>query len=189
MWSLFGATPEQERDFLYRLDWRNRTPELVIVSRREPVDAHGIFELECRTYEPNLEVGDELVFSLRANATKDKIRSGKPSLRVDIVMDRVRELRQANPGADVNRVEIAKEAGRIWLSEKGKRCGFVVQPDHVVVDSYRAEPIGRNKSTLAQIDFRGRLSVTDPAAFNQALVSGIGRAKAFGCGLMLVRRG
>jgi CRISPR system Cascade subunit CasE len=38
------------------------------------------------------------------------------------------------------------------------------------------------------LDFEGRLKIVDADRFKQALFEGIGSAKAFGCGLMLVRR-
>ena len=38
------------------------------------------------------------------------------------------------------------------------------------------------------LDFTGVLEVRDPAAFLAAIARGFGRAKAFGCGLMLIRR-
>ncbi|MCI0724558.1 MAG: type I-E CRISPR-associated protein Cas6/Cse3/CasE [Acidobacteria bacterium] len=38
------------------------------------------------------------------------------------------------------------------------------------------------------MDFSGMLFVINPKAFAVALHKGIGPAKAFGCGLMLVRR-
>nr|WP_246421854.1 type I-E CRISPR-associated protein Cas6/Cse3/CasE [Nocardiopsis mwathae] len=34
------------------------------------------------------------------------------------------------------------------------------------------------------VSYDGRLIVTDPAAFTAALKEGIGRAKAYGCGLL-----
>jgi len=41
---------------------------------------------------------------------------------------------------------------------------------------------------VAVIDFEGFLTVTDPNLFVASLVCGIGRAKAYGCGLMLIAR-
>ena len=38
------------------------------------------------------------------------------------------------------------------------------------------------------MDFTGKLTVLDAAKFGAALTQGIGHAKAFGCGLLLVRR-
>ncbi|WP_226961810.1 MULTISPECIES: type I-E CRISPR-associated protein Cas6/Cse3/CasE [Streptomyces] len=34
---------------------------------------------------------------------------------------------------------------------------------------------------------RGELTVTDPAAFARTLSTGLGRAKSYGCGLLLVK--
>jgi CRISPR system Cascade subunit CasE len=41
---------------------------------------------------------------------------------------------------------------------------------------------------FSAVDFSGELLVTDPKLFQQALFDGLGHAKAFGCGLLLVRR-
>ncbi|MCI5220551.1 MAG: type I-E CRISPR-associated protein Cas6/Cse3/CasE, partial [Candidatus Electrothrix sp. LOE2] len=38
------------------------------------------------------------------------------------------------------------------------------------------------------LDLSDRLTVTDPNVFTRALFRGIGPAKGFGCGLLLVRR-
>ena len=37
-------------------------------------------------------------------------------------------------------------------------------------------------------DLTGEIAVTDPKAFLAKLAQGFGRAKGFGCGLMLIRR-
>ena len=42
--------------------------------------------------------------------------------------------------------------------------------------------------TFSVLDLEGELEVTDPALFLRSLAAGFGRAKAFGCGLMLIRR-
>jgi CRISPR system Cascade subunit CasE len=38
------------------------------------------------------------------------------------------------------------------------------------------------------LDISGVLEVRDPARFLARLIQGFGRARAFGCGLMLIRR-
>lgn len=43
---------------------------------------------------------------------------------------------------------------------------------------------GGRRVTLATVTFDGRLEVTDPDALRHVLTAGIGRAKAYGCGLM-----
>jgi CRISPR system Cascade subunit CasE len=41
---------------------------------------------------------------------------------------------------------------------------------------------------LSTVDFTGRLRVHDAARLRDALFKGVGHAKAFGCGLLLVKR-
>ena len=47
---------------------------------------------------------------------------------------------------------------------------------------------GGREATFGVLDLRGRLTVRSPEVFVEALLAGFGRAKAYGCGLMLVRR-
>jgi CRISPR system Cascade subunit CasE len=42
--------------------------------------------------------------------------------------------------------------------------------------------------TQLTVRYDGLLRITDPDAFRETLIRGIGPAKAFGCGLMLVKR-
>ena len=46
----------------------------------------------------------------------------------------------------------------------------------------------RDLWTHTSTAIEGKLKIVDPDRFKQALLQGIGSAKAFGCGLMLVRR-
>lgn len=78
-----------------------------------------------------------------------------------------------------------------WLVGKGERHGFIVPttretaPDVVVTPA--ADLVGRRqrqKITIAPVRFDGHLIVTDPEVFALAVVNGIGRAKAYGCGLL-----
>ena len=40
---------------------------------------------------------------------------------------------------------------------------------------------------ISTADFNGRLQVIDPGALPHALFTGVGHAKAFGCGLLMIR--
>ncbi len=50
------------------------------------------------------------------------------------------------------------------------------------------KPHDSNTRRFASLDLHGELKVDDPEAVVKALKTGLGRSKAFGCGLMLVRR-
>ncbi|MCK9609141.1 MAG: type I-E CRISPR-associated protein Cas6/Cse3/CasE [Methylomonas sp.] len=44
------------------------------------------------------------------------------------------------------------------------------------------------KSGFSTIDFTGDMQIPDSEKFRQTLFNGLGRAKAFGCGLLMVKR-
>ncbi len=198
VWTLFSDGPGRERDFL----WREADAGIFyLLSRRPPEDRHGLFELDPpKLFAPVFREGERLAFSLRANATI--ARGGGPGTRgrpCDVVMD---ALRKVPPGARAaERAHVMQTAGRCWLERQGERCGFVLPPPpeaedceatraprcvvaHRVLQVDHAGPAAR----LGILDFEGELEVRDPGRFVQALAQGFGRAKAFGCGLMLVRR-
>jgi len=57
------------------------------------------------------------------------------------------------------------------------------------VDGYRnwRQRTGKNIA-LSMLDFEGEVSVNDPTRLADAVYRGVGPAKAFGCGLLLLRR-
>lgn len=88
-----------------------------------------------------------------------------------------------------SRVELANEAGKSWLEAQGRRLGFAIEEVAVGSYTYDSFKTGSGQSVeVGTVEFTGQLRVTDPAEFIKALNNGIGPAKAFGCGLMLVRR-
>ena len=84
-----------------------------------------------------------------------------------------------------------------WLANKGEANGFELVYDKKIdrlkfqAESYRWHNLAKKGETagFSSVDFEGVLNVTEPETFvNKCLFNGIGPAKAFGCGLMLVRR-
>ena len=204
MWTLFPGR-DATRDFLWRADEKGK---FLILSAREPRRSSLFKPLESKPFAPVLAAGDRLAFVLRANATRDR-RSGPDDVvapgtrrrprkdrRVDIVMHAMQEqgIVRASTGPESRaalRMEVAREAGRAWLADQGARRGFSVDACTLAVDDYRVRTLkrpGGRKATFGVLDLRGLLTVRDPEALVGALVSGFGRAKAYGCGLMLVRR-
>jgi CRISPR system Cascade subunit CasE len=190
-WSLFEGDADDQRDFLYRTDSpdprRGAQTQLTVLSRREPNKGNPLFDVESKRFEPSLREGDQLGFALRANATRTRKTINGRSLRVDVVMDAI------HGAADrtVARSQAIVEAGRAWLEGQGAKSGFRPMDD-LSIDGYEQWRFpGRGRSGKVQIstlDFKGILKVTDPHQFLTSLVGGFGRAKSFGCGLMLVRR-
>ena len=82
-----------------------------------------------------------------------------------------------------------------WWKRQGERCGFELAVDdsdlsQLQNSAYQWHPLPEKgkHAGFSSIDFTGELQITNVEQFNQALFSGIGRAKAFGCGLLMIRR-
>jgi len=189
LWKLFEYGG-QRRMFLYRRIEQGRWPGFYVVSAQPPVDPSGLWRTSVKMYEPLLSVGERLAFSLRANpvVTRTASETGK-RCRHDVVMDAKRQLKesaQERPPLP----EIVWQAGWRWLQAQAERRGFQVQRAHI--DSYRQhrlrKPGAKEPIRYSTLDFDGLLTVTEPELFRQALYGGIGPAKGFGCGLLLIRR-
>ncbi len=202
MWTLF-PDPAAKRDFLWRADTKG---VFIILSTRKPQNLSLFDPLESKPFTPDLSVGDRLKFILRANATKDRRSNPEEELvlgtkrkprkdrRVDIVMNAlhtqgITSHRTGSESRSAKRMDVANEAANKWLNKQGQLRGFAI--DTMTVDDYHVCKLKRkngNKATFGVIDVRGILTVRDSEVFAKALYMGFGRAKAFGCGLMLIRR-
>lgn len=147
-----------------------------------------------------LRNGQTVAFSLRANPTK---RIAKPTKGDDMLKGK--------------RVALLREEEQIdWLVRKGDErengCpgGFEILVKEIQEQNDEIRQIAHVNTTLEgkqtgykrdkkdgrreyrmthlAVRFDGLLRITDPDAFRKTLARGIGPAKAFGCGLMLVRR-
>ena len=84
--------------------------------------------------------------------------------------------------------EIAHETCGKWLEERGKRLGFEADQNSLSIEAYQQHRGKKEALRFSTVDFSGTLTVVAPDTFAGALFDGIGHAKAFGCGLLLVRR-
>jgi len=183
LWAAFSDGPDRRRDFLWRAE---EAGAFLTLSSRPPV-AGDLFDApQVRDFAPVLSAGDRLSFALRANATRDRKGQG----RVDVVMDALHGLPKAERA--VARMGLAQQAGAEWLSRHGEAGGFHLIGVNVNDYSVMALPghrgVRRGQPQFGILDMTGMLEVTDPAAFVARLAQGFGRARAFGCGLMLIRR-
>jgi CRISPR system Cascade subunit CasE len=83
-----------------------------------------------------------------------------------------------------------KEEIRQWFMERAQDSwGFAVSPQHLQVnrvDVLRFKDKARRDITLAQAHLTGVLRVTNPETFRNSFANGIGRGRAFGCGLLQI---
>jgi len=75
-----------------------------------------------------------------------------------------------------------------WFIAKAPQWGFSISPEHLEVrdcDVKRFEKDGQS-ITQGQAKLTGRLTVTDEELFIKSFQQGIGRGRAFGCGLLQI---
>lgn len=191
VWNLFADNPDRQRDFIYRHEPVNGWPTFYTVSNREPQDVSGMWEVTPREYCPKLLAGQRLAFTLSVNPIRSKRDVNGRQQRHDVIMEAKRELRAQ--GNEFELPVIIQEHGGLWLLERAATHGFSVSLDGIRVDGYRQHKLfkGKNKPpiTFSTVEMNGVLTVNEPDVFiEKCLYNGIGPAKGFGCGLMLVKR-
>ena len=176
-----------------RVLWRLDTPSrhewnLYIVSPARP--SMEQLQSECgwsqepswqtAAYDPfldRLRVGQRWVFRLTANPVRSL--AGDPGRR----------------GKVTPHVTVAQQ--QEWLIERAQRLGFALDGgllEQLMVTQRERDTFGRGPSrnrmtaTISRAQFDGVLTVADPELLRTALTKGVGRAKAYGCGLMTLAR-
>ena len=199
VWSLFPGDPDAGRDFLWH---REAADRYLVLSARPPAKAHALFDVETKPFAPALTTGMKLSFMLRANPTVTLRDEAGARRHADVVMHAITRGRREDPKAitrDLRERALQPDgAAGAWLAAQGERAGFRPNPDHLTITGYNRVAIPRitdggqddrrTPVTFHTIDYQGLLKVVDPPLFLDRLVHGFGRAKAFGCGLMLLRR-
>ena len=214
----FLAPRGTPRDFLFRRIDSGVAARFYAVSERPPrTDVPG-WEVKPIHYAPKVSIGERLRFDLRANPVitrsgevrpnaddsvkqRDKGTEGRAArhkiVRHDVVMDAKKRLlaeRGIARWSDWNDPDkpalyaLVHEACGRWLVAAGGNRGFSVDEATLSVDAYTQHRGKDQTLRFSSVDFSGELTVLDPTRFVTALTQGIGHAKAFGCGLLLVRR-
>lgn len=80
-----------------------------------------------------------------------------------------------------------------WLLKRAERLGFkvVTSPSgkqNLMISDHHSEPLrhGRKTMPVSMTSYEGVLKITDVAKLKEALVNGVGRERAYGCGLLTV---
>lgn len=204
LWRLFSDGPDRRRDFLYR---EMEPGSFITVSARMPLDTGPLWSVRSKDYAPRLHEGERLHFSLRVNPVrKTRSPSGRQQ-RHDVVQD-ARKRWLAEHGGDSegmpSRIVLAQDAGWAWFAARAEGMGLTVSDaDRQLFAVERYLPCGFTKRradkaypekrtvdavSISLLDMTGFATVADPVRLQNALFSGVGCAKGFGCGLLLVRR-
>ncbi len=202
LWRFFPAPEGTPRDFLFRSMDTGHGCRFYVVSAREPQHVEAAWQVRSKPYMPRLSVGQQLHFDVRVNPVVARQRDGR-SRRDDVVMSRKKQLlaerglRRWRDWQGPDRpaeYDLVNETCWQWLCEaaegefsRGAKAGFRVARESLRADGYQQHNAVAKGVRFSTVDLSGLLEVTDNDAFCRTLGSGIGRGRAFGCGLLLVQ--
>lgn len=187
LWRLF--TQESERNFIFRQEiGQGGLPLFYVLSQSQPA-SDALFQVSSKNFAPKLGQGQRLAFKLRANPTVCITENGKQK-RHDVLMHA--KMQHREEGLKPQELEpLAIEAAQSWLANEQRLSNWGIQLDAAPeVQAYTQHRTQKGKGRAIQfssVDFEGLLTIADPERFLQQYAQGFGRAKALGCGLMLIR--
>jgi len=164
LWKAFPDRPHSSRDFLFRVDDRHPLFRVFLLSPIPPVPQEwGLWQTK-QVAESFLDY-HRYAFQLKANPTMRRCQ-------------------------DRRRIGIYNEAKlRQWMARKADQHGFTLDAESLIVGAPTDEIFVResHRGKRVSVDFRGYLTVTDRDSFKTAFEKGIGPAKAFGFGLLMLQ--
>lgn len=188
LWQMFERPKGTSQPFLFRqvLGEDDDVLRFLMVSHERPRESGG-WRVESKLYQPRIEAQARYHFGIRLNPTRTEKSVGRRGKRQDYVISRLHQLGVPRHARPTVRERIMQEELPKWLEARGARRGFALEQCTVArYERFTAHNKGRDM-TISAADFAGVLRVTDPDTFGQVLLSGLGHAKAFGCGLMLLK--
>lgn len=197
VWDLIPIDPNQHRTFLYR-QVGNPLPMIYILSQAALRSESELFEVESKTFAPALGKNIPLQFSVRVNPVVSKYNEAgkvanngkKRSSRHDVVMNEKVLLKQKGESAP-SMGEIVHSAVSRWLMSRSEINGFQVVTESLMISEYTQRELFQKRSShpirLSTVDISGVLTVKDVDKFTACLRRGLGPAKGFGCGLILIK--
>ncbi len=193
VWDLF-ASDGGGREFLFRTEKIRGNPVIYTVSHKRPfAPDNSPWYVDVKPYDPNIVSGERIFFSLRVSACKKRYEEDGKLKKTDIVIAKKKRLREELASNEMpSNQEIAHIAASEWMNRQGERNGFDLIDFQVTQHDWhefkKTSKAGTFNVAFPSLDLDGTLAVTSPEDFKKMLFNGIGSAKAFGCGLMLVRR-
>lgn len=193
IWSFFSGA--QNRDFLFRVEQGGPGFQAFTLSRREPRADSEIWNIQTKEFDPQLRKGELLHFSIRVNPVIRASSGPGRGKRHDVVM-------HAKTHADPHdrartTTSLIQRCGAEWLEKRSLLHGFSLigegEPaESVIASQYMRRPMRKAGSSapivVTTLNLSGRLRIEDVTTFRKTLFEGLGPAKGFGCGLMMIKR-
>lgn len=197
LWDCFSSDPLRKRNFLTRIDELDGSYRVWLLSRDKPTMPEWCHpdDFALKEITPSFLSHRRYAFDVRTNPVKTVVQRGPGGETL---------FRPNGKRKHGKRVPIVKrEELREWIGRKGKvRCrdkqsgldipgGFTVveEEGYPLEITSMVESYFRKKDHTGYhggVQFRGILEVTDKERFAETYYAGIGSAKAFGFGLLLL---
>lgn len=184
LWRLFPNAPKEARcnneetrqGYLFRIEENKtgRPARLLVQSKRSPESTSGLILIGTREVHPLPVAGQQLAFILTANPIRT-------------IVDTQRASKLGKISGKCRVPLIHEEEQREWLYRK------IGSAAEILASNVQPHPPmyfrkGNRPGKLTLVTFEGMLRVNDPPCLTKLLENGVGPAKGFGCGLLLVRR-
>lgn len=174
-WEFFPGSPDSKRTFLTRLMPEGEVSRFFILSDMPPVRPGWCPEhlFDVKEISENFLKHEFYRFDLFANPTRMTHPEGR-----------------SDPRKNGKRQALLKEEEQLgWILRKAADNGFSVEPDTLLIDKPMDRYFYKNgiRGNHVGVRFRGILKVTDQQLFNNAFTKGIGTAKGFGFGMLVLQ--
>lgn len=177
LWEIFPGLDGEQRPFLFRVNAGDYGSEVLLLSSVEPTRPQWCPDDSWATKAINPEFFRHRYyrFDLKANATRKVTKLGP----------------NGGPVKNGRRTVLSSERDlRDWIERKAKQGGFRILDKPTLVIDPRTDYRFRKENTSGLhvgVCFRGGLEVTESTQFVETFHLGIGSAKAFGFGLLLLQ--
>ena len=180
-----GKRSDQINESLWRVDNLGDSRALIVVSKNSP---------DTQYIVSKIGINDQKCSAKNNNADLHKTLNYEPFLK-RIESGQMWNFRLCANPVEHKKQNLSDKRGKIyalrtveeqleWLDRQSIKYGFNVKGGSVIGDSW----IAFNKVRIRAVTFDGLLAVTNAEAFRLALTQGIGRGKAYGCGLLTVAK-
>ena len=179
---------EKEKRKLWRIDWLNEARNLLVLSEEAPDFTHISKQFGYPSSESPWEIKDYHLLLSRLQAGQD----WHFRLCANPVRSSFKKKDKASGRGKVF-AHVTQEQQRQWLLMKAETCGFILKEDefdvvHTQWFKFNKGNDSQREVTLRTATFEGKLTIANLESFKQTLLSGVGRAKAYGCGLLTIAR-
>lgn len=177
VWQCFPDMAHADRDFLLRLDWHDSGCRAYILSGSKPLrpgwcPASG---WAAKEIAPGFLQHARYRFDLLANPTRKLV---------------VRDANGQRRGQGRRVPLLHEDEQRRWLEAKARQHGFSLEQNASLAVDAAVRHVFRRQGVNGEhvgVRFRGVLNVTDRELFASAFRKGVGSAKAFGFGMLLLQ--